>query len=176
MSQGHSFGKEVWFKSNHQWKRKSEERVRKLGADIFVDYRKEDYSLVLKDVDYVLDTLGERELYKEFSILKKGGKLVSLRALPNREFAVRIGMPIIKRILFSAAGSKYNRMAGEKGQKYYFIFVHENGGGLEKISFLFKETHLEVSIDDVFGLKEVNKSLTKVASGVYKGKTVLRVF
>ena len=104
LSQGHSFGKEVWFKSNHQWKWKSEERVRKLGADIFIDYRKEDYSLVLKDVDYVLDTLGERELYKEFSILKKGGKLVSLRALPNRDFASRSGMPLIKRILFSAAG------------------------------------------------------------------------
>ena len=115
LSQGHSFGKEVWFKSNHQWKRKSEERVRKLGADIFIDYRKEDYSLVLKDVDYVLDTLGERELYKEFSILKKGGKLVSLRALLNRDFASRRGMPLIKRILFSATGSKYDRMAGEKG-------------------------------------------------------------
>ncbi|MDD7160917.1 MAG: hypothetical protein PUH58_00790 [Sphaerochaetaceae bacterium] len=35
-------------------------------------------------------------------------------------------MPLIKRILFSAAGSKYDRMAGEKGQKYYFIFVHED--------------------------------------------------
>ena len=154
MSQGHSFGKEVWFKSNHQWKRKSKERVRKLGADIFIDYRKEDYSLVLKDVDYVLDTLGERELYKEFSILKKGGKLVSLRALPNRDFASRRGMPLIKRILFSLAGSKYNRMAGEKGQKYYFIFVQEKGGELEKTSSLFKETHLEVSIDEYLGLKK----------------------
>ena len=66
-------------------------------------------------------------------------------------------------------------MAGEKGQKYYFIFVQEKGGELEKISSLFKETHLEVSIDDVFGLKEVNKSLTKVTSGVSKGKTVLRI-
>ena len=66
-------------------------------------------------------------------------------------------------------------MAGEKGQKYYFIFVQEKGGELEKISSLFNEIHLEVSIDDVFGLKEVNKSLTKVTSGVYKGKTVLRI-
>lgn len=100
---------------------------------------------------------------------------MSLRGLPKREFAVRSGMPLIKRILFSAAGSKYDRMAGEKGQKYYFIFVHEDGGGLEKISFLFNEIHLEVSIDDVFWLKEVNKSLTKVTSGVSKGKTVLRI-
>ena len=63
-------------------------------------------------------------------------------------------MPLIKRILFSIAGSKYDRMAGEKGQKYYFIFVHEDGGGLEKISFLFNEIHLEVSIDEFLGLKK----------------------
>ena len=44
-------------------------------------------------------------------------------------------------------------MAGEKGQKYYFIFVHEDGGGLEKISSLFNEIHLEVSIDEFLGLK-----------------------
>ena len=66
-------------------------------------------------------------------------------------------------------------MAREKGKKYYFIFVHEDGGGLEKISSLFNEIHLEVSIDDVLGLEEVNKALTKVASGVSKGKTVLRI-
>ena len=100
---------------------------------------------------------------------------MSLRGLPKREFAVRSGMPLIKRILFSAAGSKYDRMAGEKGQKYYFFFVHEDGEELEKISSLFNEIHLEVSIDDVLGLEEVNKALTKVASGVYKGKTVLRI-
>ena len=45
-------------------------------------------------------------------------------------------------------------MAGEKGQKYYFIFVHEDGDGLEKISFLFNEIHLEVSIDEFLGLKK----------------------
>ena len=84
-------------------------------------------------------------------------------------------MSLIKRILFSLAGSKYDRRAGEKGQKYYFIFVQENGGELEKISSLFNEIHLEVSIDDVLGLEEVNKALTKVASGVSKGKTVLRI-
>ena len=45
-------------------------------------------------------------------------------------------------------------MAGEKGQKYCFIFVHEDGDGLEKISSLFKEIHLEVSIDEFLGLKK----------------------
>ena len=35
----------------------SEERVRKLGADEFIDYKKADYADVVSDVDYVLDTL-----------------------------------------------------------------------------------------------------------------------
>ena len=48
-------------------------------------------------------------------------------------------------------------------------------GGLEKISSLFNEIHLEVSTDEVFGLEEVNKALRKVASGVSKGKAVLRI-
>ena len=36
----------------------SEERVKKLGADRFIDYRKENYSKVLSDVDYVLGYTG----------------------------------------------------------------------------------------------------------------------
>lgn len=43
----------------------SEDRVRKLGVDRFIDYKKEDYANVLSDMDYVLDTLGDRELPKE---------------------------------------------------------------------------------------------------------------
>ena len=65
-----------------------EERVKKLGADCFIDYRKEDYSEVLSDVDYVLDTLGERELPKEFAVLKQGGSLVSLRWLPQKDRSI----------------------------------------------------------------------------------------
>lgn len=64
---------------------------------------------------------------------------------------------------------------GWRKGKYYFFFVHEDGEGLEKISFLFNEIHLEVSIDDVLGLEEVNKALTKVASGASNEKTVLRI-
>lgn len=73
--------------------RENKERGIRLGADRFIDYRSEDYSKALSNVDYVLDTLGERELEKEFGILKCGGSLVSLRGLPNGEFAVRTGMP-----------------------------------------------------------------------------------
>ena len=153
----------------------SEERVRRLGADRFIDYKKEDYAKALSNVDYVLDTLGDRELEREFSILKDGGSLVSLRGMPNGEFAARTGMPMIKRMLLKVAGRKYDQMAARRNQKYYFIFVHEDGAALERISEIFGQNHLEASVDGVFALDDVNEALKKVASGGSKGKTILKI-
>ena len=153
----------------------SEERVRRLGADRFIDYKKEDYAKALSNVDYVLDTLGDRELEREFSILKDGGSLVSLRGMPNGEFAARTGMSMIKRLLLKVAGRKYDHMAARRNQKYYFIFVHEDGAALERISEIFGQNHLEASVDGVFALDDVNEALKKVASGGSKGKTILKV-
>ena len=153
----------------------SEERVRRLGADRFIDYKKEDYAKVLSNVDYVLDTLGDRELEKEFSILKDGGSLVSLRGMPNGEFAARTGMSMIKRLLLKVAGRKYDQMAARRNQKYYFIFVHEDGAALERVSEIFGQNHLEASVDGVFSLDDVNEALKKVASGGSRGKTILKI-
>lgn len=153
----------------------SEERVRRLGADQFLDYRKEDYAKVLSNVDYVLDTLGDRELEKEFGILKDGGSLVSLRGMPNGAFAQRTGMPLLKRLLLKLAGRKYDQMAARRNQKYDFLFVHEDGAALERISEIFGQNHLEASVDGVYALDDVNAALKKVASGGSKGKTVLKI-
>lgn len=152
----------------------NEERVRKLGAEKFIDYRKENYTDVLSGVDHVLDTLGDRELPNEFKVLKEGGNLVSLRGMPNGRFARRSGMPLFKRLLFQAAGRKYNRMAAAKKQTYDFLFVHEDGSQLDRIGRLFdKENPLETSIDTAFAFDEINKALDKVKQGKSKGKTIL---
>ena len=153
----------------------NKERVLQLGADRFFDYKTQDYAKLLSDMDYVLDTLGDRELEKEFGILKKGGRLVSLRGMPNGEFAARSGMPFIKRLLFSFAGRKYDKMAAKKGQHYYFLFVHEDGKQLQKVTDIFTKSRLETSVDEVYSLSEVNKALAKVASGGSKGKTVIKM-
>ncbi len=154
----------------------NEERVRKLGAEKFIDYRKENYANVLSGVDHVLDTLGDRELPNEFKVLKEGGNLVSLRGLPNGRFARRSGMPLFKQLLFQLAGSKYDRMAAAKKQTYDFLFVHEDGSQLDRIGRLFDKEHpLETSIDTVFALEEINEALAKVKQGKSKGKTIITV-
>ena len=108
-------------------------------------------------------------------MLKRGGKLVSLRGLPNREFAVRMGMSAFKRMLFGFAGKKYDRIAAAKDQSYYFVFVHEDGAGLSRLPELFGNKKIEASVDEIYNLEDVNKALEKVASGGSKGKTILRI-
>lgn len=154
----------------------NEERVKELGADRFIDYKKENYAEVLKDVDYVLDTLGDRELPNEFKVLKRGGSLVSLRGMPNGRFAKRAGLSFIKQLLFKLAGSKYDKMAAAKNQTYDFLFVHEDGGQLEELSKIFNaENPLETSIDTIYTLSQVNEALDKVKQGKSKGKTIIKI-
>lgn len=153
----------------------SAERMSELGVDEFIDYKKQDFANVVHDVDYVLDTLGDKVLPKEFQILKQGGTLVSLRGMPNGAFAKRMGMGWVKRLLFSIAGRKYDKMAARRRQTYQFMFVHADGRGLARISRIFEEKHVQPSVDGVFSLDEVNAALQKVKAGGSKGKTILRI-
>lgn len=153
----------------------NEERVRALGTDQFIDYRKDNYADIISGVDYVLDTLGEKELENEFKIMKNGGSLVSLRGLPNGEFAKRMGMPLYKRAAFMLAGKKYDKLAAKRGQRYHFIFVHEDGEELKKISEIFNDKKVQTSVDEIFSLDDINKAMKKVASGRSKGKTIIKI-
>ena len=95
--------------------------------------------------------------------------------MPNGDFASRSGMSAVKRMLFKVVGRKYDQMAAKKNQLYYFIFVHEDGAGLKRISEIFAERHIEASVDKVFSLADVNKALAKVTAGKSKGKTMIRI-
>ncbi|MBK0347573.1 NADP-dependent oxidoreductase [Aerococcaceae bacterium zg-ZJ1578] len=149
------------------------ERVLALGADRFIDYKTEDYTQTVSNVDYVLDTLGGNETEKQMSIMKKGGHLVSLRAMPNGEFAKRMNMPIHKQILFGTVGHKFDKMAAKYGVHYHFIFVTSNGKQLQEVADIFSERQIKPSIDTVYPFEEVNAALDKVANGRSRGKTVL---
>ncbi|HEM3554936.1 NADP-dependent oxidoreductase [Streptococcus suis] len=152
----------------------SGERVLKLGADRFIDYKTEDYTKTLSNVDYVLDTLGGAETEKQMSIMKKGGQLVSLRAMPNGEFAKRMNLSKWKQVLFGLVGRKFDKMADNYGVHYHFIFVESNGRQLQEVADIFSKLEIKPSIDTVYPFEEVNAALDKVANGRSRGKTVLR--
>ncbi len=149
------------------------ERVLGLGADRFIDYKTENYAETLSGIDYVLDTLGGDETEKQMSIMTPGGQLVSLRGMPNKAFAQRMGMPFWKQLLFGAAGHTMDRKAQKYGVTYHFIFVESNGAQLQQVADIFAERQIKPSIDTVFPFEDVNAALDKVANGRSNGKTVI---
>ena len=151
----------------------SRERVMALGADRYLDYREEDYLEVLEPVDYVLDSLGGKELERQMQLLRRGGKIVSLRGMPNARFAKRFGLPTWKRWLFALAAFGVERKARQLGVSYEFLFVQSNGRQLAEVARLIGEKGIQPSVGQVFPFAETNDALRKVASGGASGKVVL---
>lgn len=84
-------------------------------------------------------------------------------------------MPFFKRLAFGIVGKKYDNLAAKRNHKYHFIFVHEDGEGLKKISAIFAEKQVQTSLDEVFSLDDINKAMKKVASGRSRGKTIIKI-
>jgi NADPH:quinone reductase-like Zn-dependent oxidoreductase len=71
--------------------------VRRLGADIVIDYKTTDFEKVLRDYDVVLNSLGTETLNKSLQVLKPGGKLISISGPPDPNFAKDQGVSWILR-------------------------------------------------------------------------------
>ena len=166
-----AMGLKVIVSGNPQAREKSIE----IGADQYIDYTTENYWELLNNVDYVIDTLGPDEFDHELSILKSGGRLLSLRTGPNKRFAVDHGFSGWKQKLFALAGAKYDNKAKKKGIQYRFIFVRSDGAQLEEIKNIIEENNIVAAADPTeFGIEDINKALNLVAKGHIKGKVVIK--
>ena len=153
----------------------NKERVLALGAEQFLDYKTEDYAQLLHDVDGVIDTIGGKDTEKQFSILKQGGKLVSLKGMPNGRFAKKMGLPLWKQWIFGFAGRSFDNMAKKRNQEYHFIFVQSSGEQLSEIAKVLEENQIRPSIDDIYSFEDIAKALVKVDKGSSRGKTIVEI-
>lgn len=151
----------------------SRERVLALGADRYFDYRTEDYLQELKQVDYVIDSVGGAELSKQMKLLSSGGRIVSLNGMPNGRFARSFGLPKWKQWLLALVGSGLDRQAKRVGATYDFLFVQANGSQLKKITELIEKLGIRPTISKVFTLEEANEALQSIDRSSSLGKTVL---
>ena len=154
---------------------RSYEQMTKLGVDTYLDYTKDNYWEIIHDVDFVIDTLGPNEFKRELSILKKGGRLLSLRTGPNKKFAEKNELPFWKQKLFSLAGAKYDKLAKKEEKEYRFIFVRADGEQLEEITRIVEENNITPLIDSrVFTIEEAGEALKLVANGKTNGKVIIQ--
>src|SRR6266404_9914965 len=71
---------------------KNQDLLRELGVDEPIDYTQQRFEDVARNIDIVLDTIGDETQERSWSVLKKGGILVSLVQPPSENKAKKLGV------------------------------------------------------------------------------------
>ena len=148
--------------------------VRALGADLVIDYRREDFERVLRDVDVdvVLDSLGGENLEKSLRVLRPGGLAIGIGGPPDPDFATQLGRPLLRPVL-AVLSRKVRRAARKNGVRYSFLFMRADGDQLRKVTALVDAGTIRPVVDRVFDFDDTVAALDYVGSGRVKGKVVV---
>jgi NADPH:quinone reductase-like Zn-dependent oxidoreductase len=129
----------------------NQDLLKELGADIAVDYTRQKFEDVAKDVDVVLDSVGKDTLARSYGAVKKGGFIVS----------------IVARLVQAELD--------KNGIHGVTLSVEPNSAELAEIGKLIDEKKIKVIVSQTFPLSEAVKAQEQVATGHTRGKIVLKV-
>jgi NADPH:quinone reductase-like Zn-dependent oxidoreductase len=122
-----------------------------LGVDEVIDYRMQQFETVVRDIDIVLDTIGEDTFERSWGVLKLNGFLVTtVAAIPEGA-------------------------AEAHGVRAKRIVSQPNGQELEQIAKIIDERHVKPIVTEVLPLAEARKAQEMSESRHVRGKIVLQV-
>src|SRR5438093_6535005 len=101
--------------------------VKRLGADIVIDYKKDDFETLLHEYDVVLNSQGGETLEKSLRVLKPGGTLISISGPPDPDFAKEIGSTWIVGLLLRLLSYRIRKKAQRQHVRYSFLFMSASG-------------------------------------------------
>lgn len=153
----------------------SADLLKSLGADVVVDYRKDDFEKVLSGYDVVLNSQDAKTLEKSLSVLKAGGKLISISGPPDPEFAREKGLNLMLRLVLRVLSRGIRAKAKRRGVQFSFLFMWAQGDQLSKITSLIEAGAIRPVVDRVFPFEATNDALAYVETGRAKGKVVIKL-
>ncbi len=130
--------------------------VKELQADRVIDYKNEDFTTIVKDVDLVIDLVGGETQSRSFGILKKGGRLVTTTG-------------------------KIDNPPDNAGIEAINMVVHPDGKALEEITGLIQKKRVKTDVAKVYPLAEAPEAWktfnhqTPAAKEFTHGKIVLEI-
>jgi NADPH:quinone reductase-like Zn-dependent oxidoreductase len=151
------------------------EWMKSVGADIVVDYKKENFEKVLNGYDVVLNSLGKDTLEKSLRVLKPGGRLISISGPPDLDFAKELGLSWVLRQVMRLLSYGIRMKAKRHRVSYSFLFMRANGAQLREIAFLIDSKIIRPVVDRVFPFELTREALAYVETGRAKGKVVVKV-
>src|SRR2546426_4663053 len=130
---------------------KNQDWLRELGVDEPIDYTQQRFEDVARNIDIVLDARGGETQERSWSVLKKGGVLVSIVQPPSEEKAKELGV------------------------RAAFLAAQPNGAQLAEIAKIIEAGKLAPVIDRILPLSETRRAHELSQSGHTRGKIALRV-
>lgn len=147
--------------------------LRELGADECIDYRSQDFAAVLRDCDFVLDSLGGEALSRSFAILRPGGMVVSIAGVPDPAFARNMGLGPALRLAVRLMSWPTRRRAARHGAAYHYLFMHASGEQLATLAGLVDQGALRPIVDRVFPFDAVDQAIAYAEQGHATGKVIV---
>lgn len=151
------------------------ELVRHLGADVVIDYRKDDFETLLQGYDVVLNSQDPKTLEKSLRILRPGGKLISITGPPDAAFARELSAPRFVGLLMRLLSAGVRRKAKRLNVGYSFLFMKASGDQLARITALVDAGAIRPVMDKVFPFEATKEALAHLETGRAKGKVVVKV-
>lgn len=149
--------------------------VKALGADVVVDYKKDDFAKVLGGYDVVFDTLGGDTLKKSVDVLKPGGQLIGIAGPPDPRFAEKRDLAWPLKLVVRLLSRGIRKAAERRRASYAFVFMRASGDQLREIASLVDAGVIRPVVDRAFPFDETQQALDYVETGRSKGKVVVKM-
>jgi NADPH:quinone reductase-like Zn-dependent oxidoreductase len=146
------------------------DRVRELGADLVIDYRREDFASEVrrytadKGVDVILDHIGAGYLAANQSSLAIGGRLVSIGLMGGAKGEINLGLLMVKRQ--QLIGSVLRALPVAEKADITTAFI-------DQVIPLLRRRTIMPLIHRVFPMEQVAQAHREMESGLHFGKIVI---
>lgn len=154
---------------------KNIELVTSLGANLVVDYTRQDFTKVISDYDVVFETLGGDVEMRSFAVLRRGGTLVSIASLPDVAWARANGLNPILTAGLGVMTLRRTLAARRHGVTFRFLFKRSDGAQLAMLAALADQGRLDPVIDQIYPLDRAREALAHVESGHAHGKVIIQM-
>lgn len=126
--------------------------VLSLGADEHIDYKAQRFEDVVKDIDFVLDTIGGEYIDRSLKVTKKGGTIISIPSGRNEAVTEK---------------------AEAFGVNGYTIRVKANGADMQVIAGLLEKGIVKSHVSRTFAFDDIANAHLQIESGRTVGKITL---
>jgi alcohol dehydrogenase len=152
---------------------KNTELVKRLGADIVIDYQAQRFEDALKDCDFVFDTQGGETLLRSIEVAKRGGHVITIGGIPTARVMKEWDLPLWKQWLAAFLTRKPRARAVQRGVKFDYHFMSPSGQQLAAIARLLEDRRIVPVIDKVFPLDQAREAFARAEAGHAVGKVIV---